>query len=317
MHPLDSDPRRSRSPRAAPTMIDRPAHGRVHHRGDPRAQLRQRAVSLVVPPGVGLRVRHRRRRPAEPRDLVASIQLDDRGEPSVRPTSRWMHRRSSRGRSTAMPYDQPLPDADQDLIARWIEIGAPGAQCNPALDGGKVCIGNKVRDAAELRLRRPLEDCGAMTPARSAPREPADEARRPRPRGRGRARRRRPRLPAVPAQPRPDLHRLPPLAGRRRPAQRERAATVAEGISQFGTAPEFFYGKIPTPELARRSAATSAARRLRARRPRRCSPRSRCRSSSTATRRCRQLLAPRQRRRRARRRSATRPRPACGRASTT
>jgi hypothetical protein len=30
-----------------------------------------------------------------------------------------------------MPYDAPMPDADIELIKRWIEAGIPGAQCVP------------------------------------------------------------------------------------------------------------------------------------------------------------------------------------------
>ncbi len=44
-----------------------------------------------------------------------------------------------------MPYDQPLPEADIQLIADWIEIGAPDAQCiPPSASGGGVCAGDKV-----------------------------------------------------------------------------------------------------------------------------------------------------------------------------
>jgi hypothetical protein len=44
-----------------------------------------------------------------------------------------------------MPYDQPLPDPDIELIAAWIDFGARGAQCSPPTpEGGTVCAGTKV-----------------------------------------------------------------------------------------------------------------------------------------------------------------------------
>jgi len=35
------------------------------------------------------------------------------------------------GQKIRMPYVSPMPDADIDLIERWIAAGAPGAQCVP------------------------------------------------------------------------------------------------------------------------------------------------------------------------------------------
>lgn len=62
-----------------------------------------------------------------------------------------------------MPYDQPLPDADIDLIRRWIEIGAPGAQCNPELFDGRMCVGKKLFECLpSFNYGEELEDCGAM-----------------------------------------------------------------------------------------------------------------------------------------------------------
>ncbi len=55
-----------------------------------------------------------------------------------------------------MPWDQPLPDADIDLIARWIDFGAPGAQCDPSA-GAKVCVGTRLVDC------KPSYDYGAVT----------------------------------------------------------------------------------------------------------------------------------------------------------
>ena len=47
-----------------------------------------------------------------------------------------------------MPYDQPLPKPDIELIRRWIDFGAPGAQCNPA-DGDRLCVGDKLVECTE------------------------------------------------------------------------------------------------------------------------------------------------------------------------
>jgi hypothetical protein len=52
-------------------------------------------------------------------DLIKSLTI---GLPSVIDDSRGLVR---------MPFVQPMPDADIDLIARWIADGVPGAQCLP------------------------------------------------------------------------------------------------------------------------------------------------------------------------------------------
>jgi hypothetical protein len=52
-------------------------------------------------------------------DLIRSLTV---GLPSVIDPSRGLVR---------MPFVQPMPDADVDLIARWIADGVPGAQCLP------------------------------------------------------------------------------------------------------------------------------------------------------------------------------------------
>lgn len=101
------------------------------------------------------------------KDLVGVIQIDARGEPFGAPEESRMMEVLTRT-INPMPYDQPMPDADQDLIARWIEFGAPGAQCNPDLDGGRVCIGSKVRECTpSFDYGAQIEDCGAMTPAKN------------------------------------------------------------------------------------------------------------------------------------------------------
>jgi len=38
-----------------------------------------------------------------------------------------------------MPFDAPLPNKDVYLIREWIENEAPGAQCDPELNGGMSC----------------------------------------------------------------------------------------------------------------------------------------------------------------------------------
>lgn len=100
--------------------------------------------------------------------LVGAIQLDDQGEPFGSPADSQMMNVLTRT-INPMPYDQPMPDPDQDLIARWIEFGAPGAQCNPALDGGRVCIGKKLHECkATFDYGAQIQDCGAMNCAAGA-----------------------------------------------------------------------------------------------------------------------------------------------------
>ncbi|HEX3482322.1 MAG TPA: hypothetical protein VHT91_45210 [Kofleriaceae bacterium] len=53
-----------------------------------------------------------------------------RGEPSIL---------SPGSGNVRMPFDAPMPDADVELILRWIEDGAPGAQCLPN-DQGNGCL---------------------------------------------------------------------------------------------------------------------------------------------------------------------------------
>jgi hypothetical protein len=45
------------------------------------------------------------------------------------------------GTLVRMPYDSPMPDADVELIRRWlVEDGAPGAQCLPNADGNGCSV---------------------------------------------------------------------------------------------------------------------------------------------------------------------------------
>jgi hypothetical protein len=74
--------------------------------------------------------------------LVGAITLNDRDEPQGDGASSFLFEVLTRT-IDRMPYDQPLPDADIDLIVRWIDFGAPGAQCDPSA-GDTVCVGRKV-----------------------------------------------------------------------------------------------------------------------------------------------------------------------------
>jgi hypothetical protein len=60
-----------------------------------------------------------------------------------------------------MPWDQPLPDADIDLIVRWIDFGAPGAQCNPEISP-KVCFGDSVYECQPSFNFLRTVDCATM-----------------------------------------------------------------------------------------------------------------------------------------------------------
>jgi hypothetical protein len=43
-----------------------------------------------------------------------------------------------------MPYDQPMPNEDVAFLERYIQEGAPGAQCNPDAPGALVCNNHAV-----------------------------------------------------------------------------------------------------------------------------------------------------------------------------
>lgn len=57
-----------------------------------------------------------------------------------------------------MPWDQPLPEAEIDLIVDWINSGASGAQCNPAVTP-KVCFGDTVYECKSSFNLLATEDC--------------------------------------------------------------------------------------------------------------------------------------------------------------
>jgi|SRR6187402_1184229 len=87
--------------------------------------------------------------------LVGGITLNDRDEPQGDGASSRLYIALTRT-VDRMPYDQPLPDPDIELIERWIDFGAPGAQCNPVTDGAMICVGRKVVEC------RPTFDLGAV-----------------------------------------------------------------------------------------------------------------------------------------------------------
>lgn len=61
-----------------------------------------------------------------------------------------------------MPFDQPLSNADIDLIRDFIEVGAPGAQCNP-VNGDRQCLGDDVYTCgAAFNFGDLVEDCSTI-----------------------------------------------------------------------------------------------------------------------------------------------------------
>jgi hypothetical protein len=93
--------------------------------------------------------------------LVGQITLNAKEEPQGDASSAFLINVLTRTLDR-MPYDQPLPEPDIDLIARWIDYGAPGAQCNPAIDNGMICVGSKsVECQKSFELGAVLKDCAA------------------------------------------------------------------------------------------------------------------------------------------------------------
>jgi hypothetical protein len=74
--------------------------------------------------------------------LVGTITFNAQSEPVGDPAEAFLMTVLTRAEDR-MPFDQPLPDADLDLIERWIAYGAPGAQCDPSA-GDRVCVGRQV-----------------------------------------------------------------------------------------------------------------------------------------------------------------------------
>jgi len=93
-------------------------------------------------------------------DMVAgAIDAPDHGDPDDALFVQVLTRTVKR-----MPYDQALPDGDQELIRDFIAIGAPGAQCNP--DNGETqCLGlDKLITCGDDYNFTVVEDCTLRPP---------------------------------------------------------------------------------------------------------------------------------------------------------
>lgn len=88
--------------------------------------------------------------------LVGTIRGNERGELIGESSSAFLITVLTRTKDR-MPYDQPLPEADINMIRRWIDYGAPGAQCDPSV--GRVCIGMKVYECRDTFDFVAAEDC--------------------------------------------------------------------------------------------------------------------------------------------------------------
>lgn len=93
-------------------------------------------------------------------DFVAGSLVEvDRGIPSRAMLVNVLERTVDR-----MPYDQPLANADIDVIREFIAIGAPGAQCNPAY-GAQQCLVNKLYTCGDdFNYQDLVEDCALRAP---------------------------------------------------------------------------------------------------------------------------------------------------------
>jgi len=64
-----------------------------------------------------------------------------------------------------MPWDAPLPNADIDLMKKWIAAGVPGAQCVPEDYGGQDCNLNAVVECdSEGNYGATVMACSGATP---------------------------------------------------------------------------------------------------------------------------------------------------------
>jgi hypothetical protein len=92
--------------------------------------------------------------------LIGSISLNSLNEPVGDPEATLLVNVLTRTLDR-MPYDQPLPDAEIELIRDWIEYGAPGAQCDPAA-GARICASGKVVEClGSFDYGGVLDDCVA------------------------------------------------------------------------------------------------------------------------------------------------------------
>jgi hypothetical protein len=65
-----------------------------------------------------------------------------------------------------MPWDAPLPNADVDLMKKWIAAGVPGAQCDPEEQNGQACNGNNlVTCTSDGNFGTVVTACSGATPS--------------------------------------------------------------------------------------------------------------------------------------------------------
>ncbi len=74
----------------------------------------------------------------------SGIQYDP-GKPEGAALIRWITETDPFGLGIGrMPYDAPMPNEDVELLRKYIAVGAPGAQCDPAANNGMACNNNDV-----------------------------------------------------------------------------------------------------------------------------------------------------------------------------
>lgn len=96
-------------------------------------------------------------------DMVGGITIGTDGLPEGDVSSSLLYSVLTR-EVDRMPYDQPLPEQDIELIQRWIQVGAPGSQCDPNDFNGRTCVGLDVYECtADYNLGELVQECGAQT----------------------------------------------------------------------------------------------------------------------------------------------------------
>jgi hypothetical protein len=91
--------------------------------------------------------------------LVGTIRLNVQGEPVGEAASSLLITVLTRTKDR-MPYDQPLPEADINMIRRWIDFGAPGAQCDPGA-GKTICVGMNAVECQDDFSYGAADDCAS------------------------------------------------------------------------------------------------------------------------------------------------------------
>lgn len=95
-------------------------------------------------------------------DIVGTLSIGTDGVPEGDINSSTLYNVLTR-EIDRMPYDQPLPDQDIELIQRWIQVGAFGAQCNPARFNARTCVGKTIYVCTDdFNLGNIVQECGAM-----------------------------------------------------------------------------------------------------------------------------------------------------------